>query len=374
MSTLPLISKKDLESHNTEKDCWVSLYQRRVYNVTDFLDEHPGGEELILEWAGKDITEILADEASHLHSEMTYEVLDENYLVGYLATDEEEKELLSNPKHKQEVKPDEEFDSTALHGTPAYEKLHIVTDFDRDLKNHKFLDLTKPLLIQVLFGGFSKQFYLDQVHRPRHYGKGSAPLFGNFLEPVSLTPWWVVPTVWLPVDFYLLYLGVTNINPALALSLFGIGLAVWTLIEYFLHRFVFHLDHYLPDHPIALTVHFLLHGVHHYLPMDRYRLVMPPTLFVALCFPFYKLVFAIFPFYMACSGFAGGFLGYICYDMTHYFLHHARLPAYMQKLKKYHLEHHYKNYELGFGVTSWFWDTVFGTYLPIGESAPQKLN
>lgn len=40
----------------------------------------------------------------------------------------------------------------------------------------------------------------------------------------------------------------------------------------------------------------------------------------------------------------------------------------MRKLKKYHLEHHYKNYQLGFGVTSWFWDEVFGTYL--GPDAP----
>ncbi|ONH66568.1 Ceramide very long chain fatty acid hydroxylase SCS7 [Cyberlindnera fabianii] len=379
MSTLPLISKKQLEKHNSEKDVWVSVFHRKVYNVTDFLDEHPGGAELITEWAGKDITEILAVEISHAHSETTYEILDENYLVGYLATAEEEEELLSNPKHKQEVKldgndnDDEEFDSTAMHGTPAYEKLSIVTDFDRDLKNHKFLDLTKPLLMQVLFGGFSKEFYLDQVHRPRHYGKGSAPLFGNFLEPLSLTPWWVVPTIWVPVNLYVFSIGLRNLNIFGAFALYGIGLFVWTLIEYAMHRFLFHLDDHLPDHPIALTVHFLLHGVHHYLPMDQYRLVMPPTLFVALCYPFYKLVFSILPYYWACCGFAGGFMGYIMYDCTHYILHHAKLPSYLQKLKKYHLEHHYKNYELGFGVTSWFWDRVFGTYLEIGEVI-QKQN
>ncbi|RMD43781.1 hypothetical protein DV735_g1388, partial [Chaetothyriales sp. CBS 134920] len=45
-------------------------------------------------------------------------------------------------------------------------------------------------------------------------------------------------------------------------------------------RFLFHLDKFLPDHPYALTLHFVLHGIHHYLPMDRYRLVMPPALFL----------------------------------------------------------------------------------------------
>ena len=36
----------------------------------------------------------------------------------------------------------------------------------------------------------------------------------------------------------------------------------------------------------------------------------------------------------------------------HYALHHTKLPAYMREQKKYHLAHHYKNFELGFGVTS----------------------
>jgi hypothetical protein len=33
-------------------------------------------------------------------------------------------------------------------------------------------------------------------------------------------------------------------------------------------------------------------------------------------------------------------------------MHHTKLPAYLREQKKYHLAHHYKNYELGFGVTS----------------------
>jgi sterol desaturase/sphingolipid hydroxylase (fatty acid hydroxylase superfamily) len=33
-------------------------------------------------------------------------------------------------------------------------------------------------------------------------------------------------------------------------------------------------------------------------------------------------------------------------------LHHTKLPQYMKDMKKYHLAHHYKNFELGFGVTS----------------------
>ncbi|CUM66919.1 uncharacterized protein PRCAT00004604001 [Priceomyces carsonii] len=361
--SLPLLAKADVLKHNNAKDCWVTLYHRKVYDVTGFLDEHPGGGDIILPFAGQDVTAIMADIISHEHSESAYEMLDDDMLVGYLAAPEEVENLINNKnKVSVEYKLVDNSDTYEFHDlVPAEEKLSLQTDFDDDVKKHKFLDLSKPLLLQVFYGDFTKEFYLDQVHRPRHYGKGSAPLFGNFLEPLSLTPWWVVPLVWLPVNFYIFYVGWVNQSKIVALSLWTMGLFVWTLVEYILHRFLFHLDKFLPDHTAAFTLHFLLHGVHHYLPMDGYRLVLPPTLFIALAYPFYRLVFSIFPFYMACSGFAGGTFGYICYDCTHYFLHHTRLPQYLQDLKKYHLEHHYKNYEMGFGVTSKFWDVIFDT-------------
>lgn len=361
---LPLYTAEQFESHNSSKDCWVSLYHRKIYNVTSFLDEHPGGDDLILEYAGKDITEIMSNEESHRHSESSYEILDDEYLVGYLATPEEARELLKNANIDVRLNHDGQlFDSTVFGELPLELMLTVETDYSHDFKKHKFLDLNKPLLMQVLRANWTKEFYLDEIHRPRHYGKGSAPIFGNFLEPLSLTAWYVVPMVWLPVNFYIFYLGYTHNSAFLHFFLWGLGLFVWTLLEYSLHRFLFHLDYYLPDNQIAFLLHFLMHGVHHYLPMDKYRLVMPPLLFVVLCFPINRLVFALLPYYMACSLFAGGFLGYIIYDVTHYVLHHTKLPRYFQDLKKYHLEHHYKNYELGFGVTSTFWDKVFGTEL-----------
>jgi len=97
--------------------------------------------------------------------------------------------------------------------------------------------------------------------------------------------------------------------------------------------------------------------------MDRYRLVMPPTLFVVLAAPFWPLAHKIFFFnwYMGTAAFSGGVFGYTLYDMTHYFLHHQNLPLWYKALKKYHLEHHFLDYENGFGVTSRFWDRIFGT-------------
>ncbi|VEU19414.1 DEKNAAC100535 [Brettanomyces naardenensis] len=372
----PLISKKQLASHNTVDSAWVSLYNRKIYDITEFLDEHPGGPEIIMEHAGKDITKILADPDSHVHSESAYEMLDDGMLIGYLATDEEERELLS--KHEGMEVTFDALDAERYDRIPAGadgmrtvdltdfgeipdDLLHLKTDASADYKKYKFLDLDKPLIRQVLFAHWTKEFYLDQIHRPRHYGKGSAQLFGNFLEPLSLTPWWVIPILWLPPNMYIFYLGYTHLNPFVFFSMWTIGLFAWTLIEYCLHRFLFHLDTYLPSNQLAFTIHFLMHGVHHYLPMDGMRLVMPPALFLLLATPIYKLVFAIFPYYIACAAFAGGHLGYIIYDLTHYAIHHAKLPAIYSNIKTSHLEHHYKNYKLAFGVTSTFWDRVFGT-------------
>jgi len=334
----------------------------KVYDVTDFLDAHPGGADLVLEYAGKDVAEILKDPVSHTHSEAAYEVLDDS-LVGFLAS--ANGSSTANGKAKS---TGVDANGTSPHprtGMSCEEDLSKETDFSNDYKTHKFLDLNKPLLMQVWNGGFSKDFYLDQVHRPRHYkGGASAPLFGNFLEPLSKTAWWVIPTVWWPCITYGVYLASQgDVGGWTLAAVFGFGIAVWTLIEYILHRFLFHLDYYLPDNRVGLTLHFLLHGIHHYLPMDRYRLVMPPTLFVVLAAPFWPLAHKIFFFnwYMGTAAFSGGVFGYTLYDMTHYFLHHQNLPLWYKALKKYHLEHHFLDYENGFGVTSRFWDRIFGT-------------
>ncbi|KAJ8545288.1 hypothetical protein K7X08_017871 [Anisodus acutangulus] len=70
--------------------------------------------------------------------------------------------------------------------------------------------------------------------------------------------------------------------------------------------------------------------------------------------------------------FGGGLLGYVMYDVTHYYLHHGKPTIEVPKsLKKYHLNHHFRIQNKGFGITSSFWDKVFGT-LPHSKSAKNK--
>lgn len=367
---LPTFTQAEVESHNTAKSCYVTLGSK-VYDVTSFINDHPGGGDLILEHAGRDVTEIMRDAISHEHTEAAYEILEE-CLIGFVASEPASKSA-ANGEAKEPAAKDEAAGQSqsrpvyASTGMSSEEDLSVETDPVADYRTHKFLDLSKPLLPQIWYGGFSKEFYLQQVHRPRHYKGGeSAPLFGNFLEPLSKTAWYVVPILWLPMVAYgtmLASSGFTNVVEPAAYWIFG--LCFWTLVEYGLHRFLFHIDKFLPDNRVGITLHFLLHGIHHYLPMDKYRLVMPPALFVILATPFYKLAHIVFFYnwYAAVLVYCGGVFGYVCYDMTHYFLHHRNLPFYYRELKKYHLQHHFADFDNGFGVTTRFWDRVFGTEL-----------
>lgn len=341
--TLPTLLEAEVRAKNTAECCYVTI-GAKVFDVTSFLDDHPGGGDLILEYGGKDVKEIMEDELSHLHTESAYEILDDN-LVGFVATEkildavmESDKpdSIVPLPPNKEGIQTLKEQGATeGLNGKPIYattgmsneEDLSKDTNAVDDYKQHKFLDLSKPLLMQVFNGGFSKEFYLQQVHRPRHYkGGASAPLFGNFLEPLSLTPWWVVPTVWWPCVAFGTWTAAQELSFLSLVSYWIVGLCIWTIVEYGLHRCLFHVDNYLPDNRVFITLHFLLHGIHHYLPMDRYRLVMPPTLFVVLAAPFWKLAHAVFFYnwYAALAVYCGGIFGYTCYDMTHYFLHHQK--------------------------------------------------
>jgi len=104
--------------------------------------------------------------------------------------------------------------------------------------------------------------------------------------------------------------------------------STWTskCLHFALTGLVLTLRRHLPNNRVGITLHFLLHGIHHYLPMDKYRLVMPPTLFVVLAAPFWKFAHAVilWNWYGATAAYCGGIFGYTLYDMTHYFLHHRK--------------------------------------------------
>jgi len=72
--------------HKDKKSAWIIIHNQ-VYDVSKFLDEHPGGEEVLLEQAGKDATENFEDVG---HSSDARDLM-KQYLIGELAEEDKTK-------------------------------------------------------------------------------------------------------------------------------------------------------------------------------------------------------------------------------------------------------------------------------------------
>lgn len=243
------ITRKQVRENNTEKSCWV-IVNNKVYDISLFLLDHPGGSDILLEFAGTDVTNVLDDIQYHSHSDAAYDLLVE-YYIGDVKDDNEEikEDVIEQLKVKEKLDP-------------------VKVKMSRD---EEFLDLRKALFPQLWNMTYSKAYYLEQVHRPR-YTPYCVPYFDNpILDKLSKTHWYVVPMIWIPFVCYQVWRSMHSINTPTETTCqgFALGVFFWTFFEYFLHRFLFHLDDLLPDHPVALLVHFTLHGIHHHMPMDK---------------------------------------------------------------------------------------------------------
>ncbi|KAJ9658858.1 hypothetical protein H2198_003428 [Neophaeococcomyces mojaviensis] len=63
---------KEVAAHNSKKDLYLIIHDK-VYNVSSFVDEHPGGEEVLLDVGGQDATEAFEDVG---HSDEAREILE----------------------------------------------------------------------------------------------------------------------------------------------------------------------------------------------------------------------------------------------------------------------------------------------------------
>jgi 4-hydroxysphinganine ceramide fatty acyl 2-hydroxylase len=301
----------------------IVTFEGRRYDIGKFAERHPGGEDLLRKALHKDVGDYLrgkgaVDGKKHEHSANAYRIL-EKYCLD--------------------------------KKTPEEEGL---------------VDLDKPIVFQV---GRLGEEYWEWIHKP--VDKDLRMFHSSFLEYFSRTHWFLIPLVWLPFVVLFSHLGYNSLKhngydgsepTTFLFGLLALGVVWWTWLEYCLHRFAFHWRP-SPQSYWQITLHFLLHGLHHKTPMDKGRLVFPPPLgafFVAIVFGIHL---ALLPRPVALCLSAGTLFGYVGYDVIHYYLHHGTPPAdsYMHSLKHYHHNHHFKNPDLSYGITSKLWDIPFGT-------------
>ncbi|HUX84331.1 MAG TPA: sterol desaturase family protein [Chitinophagaceae bacterium] len=197
--------------------------------------------------------------------------------------------------------------------------------------------------------------------------KGQARLFeSQYLEIMTKTHPLVIWGIYLPIIVLMLYYSSHSLGFGVGkiLLIFLGAVLFWSLFEYIMHRYIFHL---VSENPRVQRVIYIMHGNHHEFPRDKERLFMPPVpslILASVLFSLFYLILgkAAFPF------FPGFLLGYLIYGSMHFAIHAWNPPIRLLKpLWRNHHLHHYKSDDKGFGVSSSFWDRIFGTFFEVNE-------
>lgn len=83
-----LYTEEEVEQHNTKEDLWI-IINSSVYDVTNYAEEHPGGELVLLQSAGQDATDEFEDNG---HSEDARDLM-VKYKIGDLAPSTGDKKI-----------------------------------------------------------------------------------------------------------------------------------------------------------------------------------------------------------------------------------------------------------------------------------------
>jgi sterol desaturase/sphingolipid hydroxylase (fatty acid hydroxylase superfamily) len=200
---------------------------------------------------------------------------------------------------------------------------------------------------------------IDRPSKPSNSSKGK--MFDNpVIERLTRTHISVPLLLFTLISSGLIYYGISEAGlPVIAIiGMFITGLLIFTLIEYIVHRYLFHLP---PTTPKREKIAYAVHGIHHDFPKDKDRLAMPPLFSLILASGFYFL----YSFIMGnlVFGFLPGFLmGYTAYLGVHYSVHAFQPPkSFLKILWVHHGIHHYKEHDRAFGVSSPLWDLILGT-------------
>lgn len=155
-----------------------------------------------------------------------------------------------------------------------------------------------------------------------------------------------------------------NVSWLQILFLIIAGAFSWTLIEYGLHRFVFH---YTPRSAFGRKFVYAAHLSHHENPRATNRLFSGLLISLPIATVYWLLTWiASGSLQTATCLFTGLTAGYSCYEWLHYQAHHRRPRLRLFRyLRRYHLLHHYQSPSQRFGVTSPLLDVIFGTFRPV---------
>jgi sterol desaturase/sphingolipid hydroxylase (fatty acid hydroxylase superfamily) len=143
-------------------------------------------------------------------------------------------------------------------------------------------------------------------------------------------------------------------RPLLCALAYGGGLVGWTLVEYVLHRLLFH------HAPILSQIH----KRHHHSPNELIGTPGWASVWIGVV-AFAAPCWLLLGFDLGTAATAGLVTGYLWYVFVHYATHHwrPRRNSYLYRARLRHARHHHQSHDGNFGVTTGVWDHIFGTAL-----------
>jgi sterol desaturase/sphingolipid hydroxylase (fatty acid hydroxylase superfamily) len=154
-----------------------------------------------------------------------------------------------------------------------------------------------------------------------------------------------------------LYSGLST--PLMGVCFLPLGWLTWQLMEYFLHKSLFHWE---GNGPFTRKIHDILHGYHHKYPDDDSRLVMPLSASIPLALAIGGGLYLVGRPGATLPYFVGIVLGYLWYDFTHWSTHYRKpLTAWGKSVRSHHMAHHFNDPQKNFGISHKWIDAVLGT-------------
>jgi sterol desaturase/sphingolipid hydroxylase (fatty acid hydroxylase superfamily) len=149
------------------------------------------------------------------------------------------------------------------------------------------------------------------------------------------------------------------------------GFAAWTLLEYWLHRVIFHK---LSQHPPIRRWMGRRHLQHHGNSHDAELILVAPLGALVLSLPLGLVLYAILTSPSQVVGvLCGVWLGLLYYELVHYRVHRSKRDGpLLNSQRRNHFYHHFVDDGFCFGVTSPTWDVVFGTYRRVEQTAGER--
>ena len=143
--------------------------------------------------------------------------------------------------------------------------------------------------------------------------------------------------------------------------LYGIlGLPVWFLFEYALHRFIFH---FASEKRIIKRLVYIFHGNHHIQPNHPCRTLMPIIVTLPVSLLIWWLFSSMLGFGLGSALFLGFFTGYVFYDCMHFATHNFRMKTFPLSIwKRHHLLHHHLTEEHNYSISLPWLDILFRTH------------